>query len=52
MTEHHRLLLVDDDPGFAGSLSPILEHAGFTVAVARNGREALARVALNVRPSS
>jgi DNA-binding response OmpR family regulator len=44
MTEHRRLLLVDDDTRIARSLVPVLEHAGFTVAVARNGREALAQV--------
>ena len=36
-----RVLLVDDDPDFRGMLQSALQFAGYPVAVARNGREAV-----------
>jgi DNA-binding response OmpR family regulator len=38
-----RILVVDDEPKIVRLVRDYLEHAGFTVTVARNGREALMR---------
>lgn len=38
-----RLLVVDDDASITDALSVVLEHAGYAVLVARDGREALRR---------
>src|SRR5712692_943826 len=40
-----RVLVVDDDEGIRDLLRLLLEEEGFCVALARNGREALDRVA-------
>jgi DNA-binding response OmpR family regulator len=37
------LLLVDDEPAITNNLAPFLERAGFSVAVAANGEEALSQ---------
>jgi len=44
-----RLLLVDDEPAITENLAPFLQRAGFEVAVAADGEEAL-REAARVRP--
>ncbi|MCI0485961.1 MAG: response regulator transcription factor [Blastocatellia bacterium] len=36
-----RILVIDDDPKIVASIKLYLEHAGFAVAIAYNGREAL-----------
>jgi len=36
-----RLLMIEDDPGFIEAMSYLLEKAGYTLTVARNGREGL-----------
>ena len=41
MDERVKILLVDDESAITFNLSPILERAGFTVAVAADGEEAL-----------
>jgi DNA-binding response OmpR family regulator len=43
------ILLVDDEAAITDNLAPLLERAGFTVAVASDGEQALARLAA-VRP--
>ena len=43
-----RVLVVDDEPNIVMSLEFLMRRAGFDVAVARNGREALA--ALDATP--
>jgi DNA-binding response OmpR family regulator len=43
MLPNPRLLLVDDEPAITANLAPFLERAGFTVAVARDGAEALSQ---------
>lgn len=40
-----RLLLVDDEPQIVRALTPALKSAGFTVAIARTGAEALTEMA-------
>lgn len=40
-----RILLVDDEEAITANLAPLLERAGFTVAVAADGELALRRVA-------
>jgi two-component system OmpR family response regulator len=42
--EHLRVLVVDDEPSIVEVLSIALRHQGFSVACARDGREALATV--------
>jgi len=44
MDENAKILLVDDEPAITDNLAPFLERAGFSVAVASDGREALERV--------
>lgn len=39
-----RVLIVDDEPNIVLSLEFLLDKAGYTLAVARNGEEALAEV--------
>ncbi len=39
-----RILLVDDEPAITSNLAPFLERAGFTIAVAADGEEALQQV--------
>jgi CheY-like chemotaxis protein len=39
-----RILVVDDEPSIAETVGWVLRDEGYAVAVARNGREALARV--------
>jgi DNA-binding response OmpR family regulator len=41
---HGIVLVADDDPDFAASIEPILRRAGYDVAIAANGAEALERV--------
>ena len=43
-----RVLVVDDEPNIVMSLEFLMRRAGFEVAVARNGKEALA--ALDATP--
>jgi len=45
-----RILVVDDDPKTVSSLRLYLEHAGFEVAAAADGRQALARARSNPSP--
>ena len=45
-----RVLVVDDDPDILDALSEILEVEGYDVQRARNGREALQRLAPGARP--
>jgi len=40
-----RVLLVDDESAITANLAPFLERAGFTVAVAADGEEALSQIA-------
>ena len=40
-----KLLLADDEPAITGNLAPFLERAGFRVAVAADGQEALDKAA-------
>jgi two-component system, OmpR family, response regulator CpxR len=35
------VMIVDDDPGLSASIQSVLEHAGYRVYCASNGREAL-----------
>lgn len=42
----HKILIVDDEPNIVLSLEFLLEQDGFDVAVARDGEEALAQVAV------
>jgi DNA-binding response OmpR family regulator len=44
MTTRQKVLLVDDEQGIPRIMVPFLERAGFTVAVASNGKEALEKV--------
>jgi DNA-binding response OmpR family regulator len=44
MQAKSRVLLVDDEPDIIANLAPILERAGFTVASATDGEEALSQV--------
>lgn len=44
MEEKHKILLVDDEPEITRNLAPFLERSGFSVAVAGNGEEALAKI--------
>ncbi len=44
------VLIVDDDPGIADSLSLLFEDEGYHVAVAANGRGALEYLELNAAP--
>jgi len=44
-----KLLLADDEPAITGNLAPFLERAGFRVAVAADGQEALDK-AVSFRP--
>ena len=46
-----RVLVVEDDVGTAEAIRAILEDEGYTVDMAANGREALARIAL-MRPDA
>jgi CheY-like chemotaxis protein len=46
-----RVLLVDDDPGSAATLSLLIEYAGFEVRVARDGETAL-RLVDTFRPEA
>jgi DNA-binding response OmpR family regulator len=39
-----KILLVDDEPAITSNLAPFLERAGFELAVARDGREAVEKV--------
>jgi DNA-binding response OmpR family regulator len=39
-----RVLLVDDEPAITANLAPFLERAGFSVAIAGDGEEALSQV--------
>jgi CheY-like chemotaxis protein len=43
-TTDRSILIVDDDAASTDSLTDILTGEGYTVAIARNGREALARL--------
>jgi CheY-like chemotaxis protein len=43
-----RILVVDDDPSLLALVAEILQDEGYEVATARNGAEALARVAETV----
>jgi two-component system OmpR family response regulator len=43
--ESHRVLVVDDEPNITDLLSTALRYTGFEVAVAENGRQALAQAA-------
>jgi len=45
-----RILLVDDDPGMRSAIRALLERAGFTVVVARDGAEAWELLARGPRP--
>jgi DNA-binding response OmpR family regulator len=45
-----RILVVDDDPKTVSSLRLYLEHAGFEVSAAADGRQALARARSNPSP--
>lgn len=45
MDEKSRILLVDDESAITLNLAPFLDRAGFTVAVASDGEEALRKVA-------
>jgi CheY-like chemotaxis protein len=40
----YHILLVDDDPDFATSMSALLESRGYIVSVARSGKEGLAKI--------
>lgn len=40
----HRILIVDDEPNIVISLEFLMEQAGYTVAVARSGEEALTQI--------
>jgi two-component system, OmpR family, alkaline phosphatase synthesis response regulator PhoP len=40
-----RVLIVDDEPNIVVSLEFLMQQAGYTVAVARDGEEAMARIA-------
>jgi DNA-binding response OmpR family regulator len=42
--DHNRVLLVDDEQAITANLAPLLERAGFAVAVAADGEEALRQV--------
>ena len=41
----HKILIVDDEPNIVLSLEFLMEQSGYTVAVARDGEEALAQMA-------
>jgi two-component system response regulator HydG len=41
------ILIVDDDPDFVASVKELLVRDGYTVCVARNGREAIERICSN-----
>jgi DNA-binding NarL/FixJ family response regulator len=43
-----RLLIVDDEPNLLRAVDAVLRNEGFETSTARNGREALARVAENI----
>src|ERR1700684_996695 len=43
-TTDRSILIIDDDAASTDSLTDILTGEGYTVAIARNGREALARL--------
>ncbi|NOR83757.1 MAG: response regulator [Ardenticatenales bacterium] len=45
METNPRILLVDDEPAITGNLAPLLGRAGFEVAVAADGEEALLKIA-------
>jgi DNA-binding response OmpR family regulator len=45
MSKKAKVLLVDDETAITGNLAPFLERAGFTVAVAGNGEDALRKAA-------
>lgn len=40
-----RILIVDDEPAVTNALSPLFAQAGFEIAVARTGPEALSHLA-------
>jgi DNA-binding response OmpR family regulator len=42
---HGVVVIADDDPDFADSIEPVLHGAGYTVLVARDGEDAVAKVA-------
>lgn len=44
MEDHHKVLLVDDEPEITRNLAPLLERSGFVVAVASDGEEALRKI--------
>lgn len=44
MTKQHEILVVDDDMDIRDSLKIILEKNGYTVRLARNGKEALEKL--------
>jgi CheY-like chemotaxis protein len=43
--ERHSVLVVDDDPAISDTIRELLERAGLRVRTARNGKEALSKVA-------
>ncbi len=51
MDDRLPVLVVDDDPDIRETLRDVIEAEGFPVASAANGREALAVLALGLRPS-
>ena len=44
MVERLAVLIVDDDAGMARTTGLILSHKGYTVAIARDGREAIEQI--------
>jgi CheY-like chemotaxis protein len=49
-SSNHRVLVVEDDDEARVVLGELLESRGYVVAAAANGREALARLQVSVRP--
>jgi DNA-binding response OmpR family regulator len=41
----HKILIVDDEPNIVISLEFLMQQAGFTLAIARDGEQALAQMA-------
>ena len=41
----HHILLVDDESAITGNLAPFLERSGFSISIANDGEEALAKIA-------
>ena len=52
MTQKKKILVVDDEADFVASLAELLEDEGYVVETAKDGREALSRLAGASPPSA